>query len=104
MADLFVDGFNWRSELLQPLTVSYELQCAGRGEAVLVEVVELLEKRLARNVEFACGADGITLYFALSDGYNVAIELLYTDIDEWLDKDGVMYEALNLGTAQQQTE
>lgn len=100
LGDLFVDNFNWRTELSEPLTVSYELQCAGRGEASLVEVIELLEKRLARNVDFACGADGVTLYFGLSDGYTAEILLLYADVEEWLDKDGALWQALQISAGQ----
>lgn len=105
LGDLFADSVNWRTELLQPLKISYELQCArsggtAEGEAVQVEVLELLSKRLARNVDFACGADGVTLYFALSDGSTVAIKLLYADVDEWLDKDGAMWQSLGAAAAE----
>lgn len=102
LGDLFADNFNWRTELSELLTINYQLQSAGRGEVTLVEVIELLEKRLARNVDFSCGADGVTLYFALSDGHNVGIDLLYADVDEWLDKDGALWQAL--GMAAQPTE
>lgn len=94
LGDLFKDSFNWRTDLGDVLAISYEVQTAARGEVTLVEVLELLDKRLSRNVDFACGADGVTLYFGLSDGANVGIELLWADIDEWIDRDGALWQAL----------
>lgn len=96
LGDLFVDSFGWRTELGELLAVNYELQCAADGEAAQVEVLELLKKRLARNVDFAPNADGVTMYFALSDGSVAEIELLWADIDEWIDRDGTFWQALGL--------
>ena len=93
-ADLFADNVNWRTELLTPLHDAYSLACAAAAEEEKPEVLVTLQKRLPRNVEFLPAGDAVTLYFALSDGTVAEVPLYYGDIEDLLDKEGALWQAL----------
>lgn len=96
LGDLFAAGYNWRTELGKLLAASYEVQCAQAGVAAKAEVLEQLGKRLARNVDFAPDAAGLTLYFALSDGSVEKVQLPWAEVDAWLNRDGALWQALGI--------
>lgn len=96
LGDLFVAGFGWRTELGGLLATSYDVQCAQAGEAAQEEVLELLNRRLSRNMDFVPEADGVWLYFTLLDGRVVKIELMWADVDEWINRDGNLWQGLAL--------
>lgn len=93
-ADLFIDGINWRNLLLEPARSAYTRICAAAGVAEEAEMQSLLQNRLPRHVEFAPGAEALTLYFALSDGSVQPIEIAYGTIDAILDKEGDLWRGL----------
>lgn len=97
LSDLFADNANWRTELLEPLLSSYSLMCAAAGEPEQPEMLVLLQKRLARNVEFSLGANSLQIYFDLSDGTVAAVPLFYEDVEALLDTGSALWQALNGG-------
>lgn len=93
LADLFADGVNWRQELLEPARASYGLLAAA-GAPEQPEMQEILSKRLSRNLDFSLSDEGLTLYFALSDGAVQLVPVSYQDIDSLLDKSGSLWQNL----------
>ncbi len=93
LADLFADTVNWRQELLEPARASYLLLHAA-GAPEQPEMQEILAKRLSRNLDFSLSAEGLTLYFSLSNGTVQPVAIAYRDIEALLDKEGALWQNL----------
>jgi hypothetical protein len=96
LADLFLDSANWRTELLEPARGAYSMQCAGQGVPENAEVLEFLDKRLSRSIPFSLGADSLTIYITLSDGSTQALNVYYQDIEGLIDRDGTLWQSLQV--------
>lgn len=94
LAELFRRGVNWRSELLEPARGAYSVRCAGNNEGEDPEVLEFLERRLPRNIEFSLSYDKLGLYIPLSNGRNELVEIHFQDIEQLLDEDGELWQRL----------
>ena len=92
--DLFKPGVNWRVDLLEPARGTYSVRQAGLGLPENPEVLDYLERRLPRILEFSLGRDTLTLYITLSDGTSQHLEIYYQDIEELIDMEGELWRRL----------
>ena len=94
LSDLFKPGVNWRVELLEAARGTYSVRQAGLGQPENPEVLDYLERRLPRIMEFSLGRDTLTLYTTLSDGNCQYLEIYYQDIEELIDMEGELWRRL----------
>ncbi len=94
LSDLFKPGVNWRLELLEPARGTYSVSQAGQGLPENPEVLDFLERRLPRAVEFSLSWNTLTLYIPLSDGSCQPLEIYYQDIEELIDMEGELWQRM----------
>lgn len=94
LSDLFKPGVNWRLELLEPARGTYSVSQAGQGLPENPEVLDFLERRLPRTVEFSLSWNTLTLYIPLSDGSCQPLEIYYQDIEELIDMEGELWQRM----------
>lgn len=94
LSDLFKPGVNWRLELLEPARGTYSVSQAGQGLPENSEVLDFLERRLPRTVEFSLSWNTLTLYIPLSDGSCQPLEIYYQDIEELIDMEGELWQRM----------
>lgn len=94
LSDLFKPGVNWRVELLEPARGTYSVSRAGQGLPENPEVLDFLERRLPRTVEFSLSWSTLTLYIPLSDGSCQPLEIYYQDIEELIDMEGELWQRM----------
>ena len=94
LSDLFKPGVNWRVELLEPARGTYSVSQAGQGLPENPEVLDFLERRLPRTMEFSLSWSTLTLYIPLSDGSCQPLEIYYQDIEELIDMEGELWQRM----------